>query len=101
MYQICLPDYEVILPRLAQLISAEYTRGSFDSAEQTFHASGKDSEEWILNGACGRLTVTFEKYEGYFFSSFTAPEPQHTVGRQLLWQTYIEAGGNPDAQEKP
>lgn len=100
-YKICLSDYERLLPELAQLIAVEYKSGSFEEAEEKFHAEGSESVEWVLSGKYGRLSIKLEKYEGYYFSCFSAPQPQFQKGKELLWKRYLAEGGNPGAQEQP
>jgi hypothetical protein len=67
-YEVCLPDTEAILPELAKIINADYHSGAFAKAEDDFHGSGKEIEEWSMIGKTGiTLSVLFEKYEGYYF----------------------------------
>ncbi|GAA5162127.1 hypothetical protein [Viridibacterium curvum] len=100
-YEICLPDYEPLLPELARIIRAHYEAGSFARAEEEFHALSAEAKEWHLSGECGQLTVSFEKHEGYYFSRFQASGSELQKGKALLWKSYLDQGGNPDAQEKP
>jgi hypothetical protein len=100
-YRICLADYECLLPALAQVIRAEYAVGSYTKASDEFYESDHDSSEWKLVGKLGSLTVLFEQHEGYLFSRFEAQEPELKAGKQLLWNAYLQQGGNPDAQEEP
>jgi hypothetical protein len=100
-YDISLADYECLLPELAQIISANYEPGSFDSIEEQFHRTGDDTLEWSLIGEFGQLVVYLEKYEGYYSSSFKAPEQQFQMGKNLLWEAYIKQGGSPTARKKP
>lgn len=100
-YEICLADYECLLPELARVIGTDYAHGSFARAEDEFHRTGEVTLEWQLRGKFGGLIIKLEEYEGYYFSRFEAPEPQFRTGKELLWKAYLAQGGNPDAQEKP
>ena len=100
-YKICLADYECLLPALARIIGAEYTNGLFEQAEENFCNTREDTFEWKLLGNFGRLVIKLEKYEGYYFSAFEAPEPQFQAGKELLWKAYLAQNGNANAQEKP
>jgi hypothetical protein len=90
-YEICLADYEVILPEIAEIIKAKYL----------FHEKLIEYEEWWLLGKVGNLCVKFERYEGYYFSKFEASDLAFNVGKSLLWKVYLEQGGNPNTQAKP
>lgn len=100
-YEICLADYESILPKLACIIQATYEAGAFSKAEEEFHGQSLRSKEWRLSGERGSLTVTLEEYEGYYFSKFEALGAEFQEGKVLLWENYLKQGGNPNAQEKP
>jgi hypothetical protein len=93
-YTVVLADYECILPELAQIISADYMPGSYDIFEEKFHQSGKSTSEWFLTGEFGQLIVYFEEYEGYYCSSFKAPNPQFQMGEKLLQEAYVAQRGN-------
>jgi hypothetical protein len=101
IYDICLSDYECLLPKLASIVSASYVPGSFDIIDERFHQSGEDTLEWHLIGELGQLVIYLEKYEGYYRSSFKGSDPQFQMGKKLLWEAYIEQGGNPNLQRKP
>lgn len=100
-YTICLSDYEVILPKIADCIGARYETGTFAQVEELFHAERKEKEQWRLQGRIGYIEIMLEKYEGYYFSRFWASEPHFRKGKELLWKRYIAEGGNPDAQQRP
>ncbi len=100
-YEVCLADYELFLPEMANIIKATYEPGSYSKAEDSFHSNSIDLEEWVLLGEVGRLVVKFERYEGYYFSIFEASDQAFQAGKLLLWKNYIAQGGNAAAQEKP
>lgn len=101
-YEVCLPDTEAILPELAKIIDADYHSGAFAKAEDDFHDSGKEIEEWSMIGKTGiTLSVLFEKYEGYYFVTICGSGSNYNKSKQLLYEAYLSQGGNPDAQEKP
>ena len=101
-YEVCLPDWGSILPGLAALIDAAYSQGQFETAEDEFCDSGRDQSEWTLLGASAlRVTVKFEKYEGYFFGAIQGAGEVHSRAKQYLWAAYLDQGGNPDAQPRP
>lgn len=100
-YETCLADYESLLSEMAHIIGAEYEAGSFSKAEEIFHEQSIRSAEWRLTGEYGFLVVKFEEYEGYYFSKFQASNLEFQEGKALLWRSYLEQGGNPNAQEKP
>lgn len=100
-YEICLAGYESVLPKLAEILGASYTRSSFETAEEEFHNGGAGSVEWKLAGAYGTLVVNLERYEGYYFCRLEGQEPQFQQGKELLWKAYLAQGGNPRAQQQP
>ena len=100
-YEICLADYEPLLPEMANIIKAKYEPGSYSQAENNFHTNCIDLEEWVLLGELGSLVVKFEKYEGYYFSKFEASDQPFKEGKFLLWRSYIAQGGNAAVQENP
>ncbi|MFN8917525.1 MAG: hypothetical protein ACK5VU_07765 [Burkholderiales bacterium] len=100
-YEICLADYESVLPALARLLNAKYEVGAFLKAEERFHEQRQPLFEWQLSGEFGRLSVKLEEHEGYYFSTFEASDKAFEEGKNLLWQSYLEQGGNPNAQERP
>ena len=100
-YEICVAEFECLLPDIARIIGADYIPGSFERADGAFHNGGEDTSEWQLRGKFGYLMIKLEKHEGYYFSRFDAIEPQFQTGKELLWKAYLAQGGNPGAQAKP
>jgi len=100
-YEICLADYESVLPALAKLLNANYDVGAFLKAEERFHEQRQLLSVWQLSGEYGRLSVRLEEHEGYYFSTFEASDQAFEEGKSLLWQTYLQQGGNRNAQERP
>jgi hypothetical protein len=94
-FEIHLADYESILVKLAAVISANYVTGTFEQAEENFISSGKSTENWFLIGENGQLMITFEKYEGYYFSEFIATGNSFEEGKELIRMAYLAQGGNP------
>jgi hypothetical protein len=95
-FESCLADYSPILVELAAIIGANYVVGTFENAEEEFISSNKSSENWFLIGNSGRLIVTFEQYEGYYFSEFIAAGSSFQKGKELIRSTYLAQGGNPE-----
>ncbi|MCP5021559.1 MAG: hypothetical protein GY930_07255, partial [bacterium] len=101
-YEVCLPDWGAVLPELATLLSAEYSGGQFEAAEDAFCDSGRDSAEWSMIGANGlSVTIIFEKYEGYLFGTIKGCGQSFSKAKLLLYSSYISQGGNPNAQARP
>ena len=104
-YEICLADWEPLLPSLAALLGAPYEPGEFDRAEEQFHARaqahGPARQAWRLAGPAGQLTVWLEAFEGYAFGTLQATDAVLREGGALLWQAYLQQGGNPRAAEPP
>ncbi len=102
-YAICLPEhrYEYVLPQLAGQLQAPYVAGTFDAARDAFVTSRHGSEEWLLVGRRGKLIVKLEEHEDYLFCELFARGPELLVMKQLLWNEYLAAGGNPEAQDPP
>ena len=100
-YKVCLSDYETVLPAIAKLINAKYDDGAFSRAKERFHDERQADYEWQLSGMRGRLAVKFEEYEGYFFSTFEATDEVYDEGKALLWQAYLQQGGNTKAVQSP
>jgi hypothetical protein len=102
VYETCLPDIETILPRLAEIIEAEYSHSACSATEQAFECSGRSSAEWTLAGKTGiRITVSFEEHESYLFIKVEGKGAAFTRAKQYLYECYLHQGGNPDAQERP
>lgn len=95
-FETCLADYKSILEELAVVINANYVAGTFEQAENNFISSGKESENWFLIGENGRLMITLEKYEGYYFSVFTAAGNSFQKGKKLISNAYFAQGGDPN-----
>lgn len=98
-YEECLSDYTPILVELAVIIGADYMVGTFESAEEKFISSNQSAEQWFLIGETGRLIITFEKYEDYYFSEFVAIEGSFQKGKELIHKTYLAQGGNSEKLE--
>ena len=101
-FEVCLADYECVLPALAKIIGAQYTDGDFTQAEDTYYESHREeSQEWELVGKYGRLRVLFEQHEGYLFGWLQAQEPQFKEGKQLLWNEFNRQSGGGWPEECP
>lgn len=101
-YTICLPDWESVLPRLCSIIEASYQSGDFDLFEDKFAASEDDVSLWSVSGSSGcELSIKLEKYEGYLFGTLSGAGNAFLSGACLLWELYLQKGGNPGAQEAP
>jgi len=100
-YRICLCDYESVLPALAEVIGAEYSLGDFGRILAQFEGSSKASAKWEIEGIDCALLVTLERHESYFFAELRGAGTAFARGKQLLWDAYLSAGGNPDAQQRP
>ena len=85
MFENCLPDIESILPRLAQIIDADYTQGQFGAFEDLFVKSGIDEDHWFLSSNSGiEVKVRLEKYEGSFFISINGEGIAFTEATEYL-----------------
>ncbi|MBK8015063.1 MAG: hypothetical protein IPK13_27405 [Deltaproteobacteria bacterium] len=100
-YEICLADYEAVLPALAKCMGATYEAGDFSKAHQMFVDSGMEEAVWLLQGANASLRVRFEAHEDYLFSTLQGAGSEFQQGQKLLWEAYRAQGGNPNAQKEP
>ena len=101
-YTVCLPDWEDVLPKLCILIGTLYSPGEFEKYEKWFINKGMEKASWDLTGRSGmQLSITLEKYEGYFFGTLKGSGANFQIASELLWKTYLTQGGNPDTQKKP
>ena len=101
-YTICLPDWESVLPKLCFIIEASYQPGDFDLFEENFAASGNQESLWSVSGRSGcELSIKLEKYEGYLFGTLSGAGNTFVSGACFLWESYLQQGGEPAAQEEP
>lgn len=100
-YSLFLLLNESFLVEMARILHAEYVPLSFDKATEDLYENDKDDFAWELRGELGVFTVWVERYESYLSCSFLAEEPQWRAGKELMWNRFIDAGGNPDAAKKP
>lgn len=100
-YALTLVLHDEFLLEMARVIGAEYVPGSFDAAERELLEGDHDFEQWEMRGEHGRFVVSIERYEGYLSCSLGAQEPWFREGRELMWERYVAAGGNPAAVRPP
>ncbi|MFK8012402.1 MAG: hypothetical protein AB8B80_10195 [Marinicellaceae bacterium] len=101
-YKICLGDWESVLPKVSQIIIAEYHTGTYNKAEEDFSNNDLEEGHWRLIGQSGcTLDVIFEKFEGYFYGTLKGKGEVYKATKKLLYQAYIDQGGASSAQEKP
>ncbi len=98
-YEVCLADYECILPLLAELLGASYQGGAFTAADNCFHEQRLPFSEWVLSGVNGRLVIRLEQYEGYYFATLTASDRIYATAREVLHATCLAQGGNARCNE--
>ena len=101
-YAICLPNWGSVLPKLCLTIESSYETGSFELFEENFVQTGNDESIWTVSGHSGcELSIKIEKHEGYLLGILSGYGKAFSAGASILWDSYLEQGGNPEAQEAP
>lgn len=101
-YEVCLGDWESVLPKICEVIGATYVPGEFTRFEEDCEFDAMDLAHWNVSGNSGcKVIIRIEKYEGYFFGTLTGVGEPYRFAANLLWAAYIASGGNPAAQVKP
>ncbi len=82
--QLCLPDYESVLPAVAAALEAPYQPGTFEAAEEQFHQSGQTEQWWVLEGVRGTLRIRLQRYESYYFAEVSGEAEATAKARATL-----------------
>ena len=101
-YGTYLGDVGAALPKLAEILGADYSNGLFEKVEDDFASSNLSEDEWVLRGKNDSLiTVKLEEYEGYFLTEIIGRGKEFQKAKEILYEYYIKQGGHPDVQERP
>ncbi|MEM7404563.1 MAG: hypothetical protein AAF458_04680 [Pseudomonadota bacterium] len=98
-YEICLGNWEDVLPQVCRAIGAPYDAESFVAADDRCQ-SVAGAMPWSVTGTSDcTLTILLERHEGYFFGTLTGSGAAFAEAAQMLWDAYLASGG--DAQVRP
>jgi len=66
-FKTCVSDTEIVLQTLSKMANLPYEAGAFSKFEDSFVDSKVEEDFFVMEGACLKVQVHLEKYEGYFF----------------------------------
>ncbi|WP_139134384.1 hypothetical protein [Crocinitomix algicola] len=101
-YQIMLPIGQENLTDLSRLLGVSVEPDEFDKVESKFEDSGLDElEHLFFDLEMIKISVLFEKYEGYLNVNVKGNGETFTMVSEYLYDEYVKSGGNVAFQEKP